>query len=141
MISRNVMSDAPNEPPHGAKKYEELESYADSKDDLLRLLVKYPGVDPYSAVSGIVRMVAVDRWCNELMNDGFVFCWEDDDGKDTWCTVTPKGREYAALLKRMDTKAKAVPVTREQRTPPTACCSSWQHARNETSQYGPYRRS
>lgn len=46
---------------------------ASSKDELYESFNHHKGEhDPYSMVSGIVRMVAVDRWMNELVCEGKV---------------------------------------------------------------------
>ena len=45
--------------------------YSD-KDSCLKWISQHPGEDPAHGASGIVREVAIDRWLNELSNDGFI---------------------------------------------------------------------
>lgn len=71
------------------RKYADTDYNASSKNEMLAILVDYPGIDPYRAASGIVRLHAIDRWLNELQDEGYIIGWEDN-GK-TWCDVTAKG--------------------------------------------------
>ena len=52
---------------------DDIQWRAMTQDELLELLqeVDEP-VNPYNAVGGIVRMIAVDRWLNQLDAQGFL---------------------------------------------------------------------
>jgi hypothetical protein len=66
-----------------------------SETELLKAAVKYPGIDPYATVSGMVRGVAVDRWCNNLIRSGLIIGWEEDDGR-IWIWATEEGKAMFA---------------------------------------------
>ena len=63
---------------------------ASTKSELLQAIAVSGGGDPYNMVSGIVRGVAVDRWCNELFADGFI----TGDGSIPYAEVTPNGKRW-----------------------------------------------
>ena len=60
---------------------------------MLRVAMKYPGVDPYAIASGSVRMSAVDRWCNNLLREELIIGWEEDNG-DIWIWATDKAERF-----------------------------------------------
>ena len=62
-----------------------------TEDELLAAAAKYPGIDPYAVVSGSVRGVAVDRWCNSMLANREIVGWEEDDGR-IWIWATPRGK-------------------------------------------------
>ena len=45
---------------------------AATKTELLQAISDSGGGDPYRMAAGLVRGVAIDRWCNELFEDGFI---------------------------------------------------------------------
>ena len=57
---------------------------ASSKEEMLALIRKYPGIDPYAAAGGIVRGVTIDRWCNELLRAGLIEGWEENNITSCW---------------------------------------------------------
>lgn len=46
---------------------------ASTKEELLQAITAHGGIcRPYNMVSGLVRMVVVDRWLNELLRAGLI---------------------------------------------------------------------
>ena len=72
---------------------------ASSKDELLYVISRNPGCDPYNMVSGIVRGVGVDRWLNQMSRDGLI---EAVDFSVPTVKITDKGTKWLQLIKELD---------------------------------------
>ena len=76
--------------------------FARNKTELLQVIANTGGGDPYNMVSGIVRGVAVDRWCNELFSDGFITGGEEKRWRSAanlapYVEITSKGQRWLAV--------------------------------------------
>ncbi len=67
-----------------------MNKVANTKTELLQVIAESGCGDPYNMVSGIVRGVTVDRWCDELVSDGFIT--GDPDKPHVECTA--RGRRW-----------------------------------------------
>ena len=63
---------------------------AATKTELLQAIADSGGGDPYRMTTGPVRGVAIDRWCNELLSDGFI----TGDPDKPHATITPRGERW-----------------------------------------------
>ena len=72
---------------------------AATKTELLQAIADSGGGDPYRMVSAIVRgtYVTVDRWCNELLADGFV----TGDADIPYVECTAKGRRLLSVYEKV----------------------------------------
>ena len=76
--------------------------FARNKTELLQVIANTGGGDPYNMVSGIVRGVAVDRWCNELFADGFITGDPDNAVEGAanlapYAEITARGQRWLAV--------------------------------------------
>jgi len=72
---------------------------ASTKEELLLEIKQNPGKSPYGLVSGIVRMVAVDRWCNELQGDELIEVVDiPKNNEDVTVKATEKGERFLKAL-------------------------------------------
>ena len=69
---------------------------ASTKNELLKAIAGNGGGNPYEMVSGIVRLRAVDKWCNQLMDDGLIAGQPTDDGG--YAEVTDLGKRWLEVI-------------------------------------------
>ena len=83
-----------------------MDKVANTKTELLQVIAESGGGDPYNMVGVLVRGVAVDRWCNELVADGFVT--GDPDVPYVECTA--RGRRWLSVYEKVLAGEKIVMV-------------------------------